>query len=192
MKWVFNRQGFAAVVAATGMLALVGCANTRYDRSAGEFTSDKMLIQRVKSALNDQPVYKYQDVKVQTYRGVVQLSGFVATPQQKQAATEIVRGLRGVDELYNNILIAELAPIQSSSIPGRTMRQGEAMGSPDRATEMNTGAITNTGPRVIIREENGQIENQSEVEDREQYQNRSLNQPPRGPKQGQLQNQPNQ
>ena len=102
------------------MLAAVGCASTRYDRTAGEHWDDKRVANRVEDALNDQPVYKYSDVKVQSFRGVVQLSGFVATEAQKNAATEIAQRVRGVGTVENAILIA---PLDRSTvrdyIPGR-------------------------------------------------------------------------
>lgn len=105
------------------MLAAAGCASTRYERSAGEYMSDKTLIGRVNRALDDQPVYKFPDVKVNTFRGVVQLSGFVANDQQKEVATEIARRVRGVAEVRNDITIAPLAPPDRSLvreyIPGR-------------------------------------------------------------------------
>jgi hypothetical protein len=140
MKMICKFQRVAGLASATMMLALVGCASNRYERSAGEFVDDKMLVKRVKNALDDQPVYKYPDVKVNTFRGVVQLSGFVATEPQKEAATEIAQRVRGVGEVENNILIA---PLERSAvrdyIPGR--EEGESSRTRTRIdTEPSTGS----------------------------------------------------
>ena len=143
MKWNFQR--IAALATTTAMFALVGCASTRYERTTGEFVDDKMLSGRVKHALNDQPVYKYPDVKVQTYRGVVQLSGFVATEAQRNAATEIARRARGVRQIENNILIAPLEQAgMRDYIPGRTTTNevDRATGAPSSITVTNTGSST--------------------------------------------------
>lgn len=137
-------------------LVLAGCGtNNRYERSTSEFVDDKRLGQRVKTALNAQPVYKYPDVKIQTYRGTVQLSGFVATEAQKQAATEIARQVRGVDELQNDILLAPLDQVRVRDyIPGRegtsTERAGgtnevdSARGGTSLDSRTTTGSSTNT------------------------------------------------
>src|SRR5438874_608196 len=99
MKNYFSFQRMAAFAMGTAMVVMAGCASTRYERTTGEFVDDKRLIGRVKHSLNAQPVYKFPDVKVQAYRGVVQLSGFAATDAQKEAATEIARRTRGVAQV---------------------------------------------------------------------------------------------
>ena len=83
------------MVAAAGVLApvaFVGCATSSKDgdsankRTAGQYIDDKVLIQRVRAALGDSEVYKFPDVKVETYRGTVQLTGFVESQEQKRKA----------------------------------------------------------------------------------------------------------
>ena len=90
------------------MLALIGCAHSPSERTTGESVDDKMIVGRVKHALTAQPVYKYPDVKVNSSRGFVQLSGYVATDAQRDAATEIAERVRGVEKIENNILLAPL------------------------------------------------------------------------------------
>lgn len=140
--WTFPKIG--KWVSATAMLVLLGCSSTRYERTTGEFIDDKRLVGRVKHSLNAQPVYKYPDVKVQTYRGVVQLSGFVATEAQKEAATEIAERTRGVAKVENDIMIA---PLEQTSlrdyIPGRTTNETQSSGAPSSRTTTTSGSITN-------------------------------------------------
>ena len=96
-----------ATVLAAGF---VGCATDDADRdshkrSAGRYLDDKMLIGKVKGALDDNAVYKFPDVKVNTYNGTVQLTGFVDTMEQKRKAEEITRNVPGVAAIQNEIAL---------------------------------------------------------------------------------------
>lgn len=88
-------------------LALLGagCAGNRYQRSTGEAIDDTGITSRVKGALGDDPVYKYPDVKVTTFKGTVQLSGFVDTRDQKGRAGDIARRVEGVRDVQNNVAL---------------------------------------------------------------------------------------
>ena len=114
----------ARLLAATTMLALVGCTSTRNEPTAGEYVSDKLLSSRVNHALNNQPVYKFPDIKVSASAGVVQLNGFVPSEQQREAATEIARGVRGVSEVRNDIRLGSLAPIDRTAVRESVSRDG--------------------------------------------------------------------
>ena len=105
-----NRKLATLVLTAATALAFVGCQTTSDDRdthkrTAGQYVDDKVLIQRVKGALGDNEVYKFPDVKVNTYKGTVQLSGFVASDEQKRRAEEIARNVPGVYNIQNNITL---------------------------------------------------------------------------------------
>jgi len=93
-----------AATAAIGIFALTGCLSTS-DRSAGRVIDDKMITSKVKGALKDSPTYKFDDVKVATYKGVVQLSGFVDTDEQKTRAGDVVKRVDWVRDVVNNITI---------------------------------------------------------------------------------------
>ena len=64
-----------------------------------------MVSGRVKKTLDDSPVYKFPHVKVTTYNGVVQLSGFVQSEQQKREAAELARNTPGAADVINNITV---------------------------------------------------------------------------------------
>jgi len=85
----------------------MGCAGNRYERSTGEYIDDKALNSRVRSALADHPEYKFGDVNVASFRGVVQLSGFVNTPEQKRTAGTIAEKVQGVRSVENNITVKD-------------------------------------------------------------------------------------
>jgi hyperosmotically inducible protein len=97
----FNRLFVCAALACS--LLVGGCAGNRYERSTGESIDDTATTMRVKNALGKDPVYKYPDVTVTTFKGTVQLSGFVDTQDQKSRASDIARNVEGVREVDNTI-----------------------------------------------------------------------------------------
>jgi osmotically-inducible protein OsmY len=90
-------------------VGLTGCAGNRYTQSTGERIDDKADSSRVRSALNADTQYKYSDVNVQTFKGVVQLSGFVNSRDQKNRAGDLAKKVEGVKEVENNITVKESA-----------------------------------------------------------------------------------
>ena len=95
--------GMTAALAAVG---LTGCAtNSASDRSAGRMVDDNRITGLVKDGLGHEPVFKFTDVDVKTFNGVVQLSGFVTADAQKQRAGEIASRVAGVSEVLNNIAL---------------------------------------------------------------------------------------
>lgn len=88
-------------------VVLMGCTGSRYERSTGEYIDDKALNSRVKSALADNPEYKFGDVNVTSFKGTVQLSGFVNTTDQKKMAATIAEKVQGVKSVENNITVKE-------------------------------------------------------------------------------------
>jgi len=88
-------------------VSLTGCAGDTYKRSTGEYIDDKSLNARVNSALGENPEYKFKEVKVTSYRGTVQLSGFVNTSDQKRRAEDIAEKVQGVHRVENNITVKD-------------------------------------------------------------------------------------
>lgn len=89
-------------------VALVGC-QTSSDRTAGRQLDDRIVNSKVKDALEDHPTFKFPEVRVMTYGGVVQLSGFVNSDEQKTKAAELARKVDGVHEVINNISLKPMA-----------------------------------------------------------------------------------
>jgi len=104
-----------------------GCAGDRYQRSTGAYIDDKGISSRVKTALFRDPNVSGFDVHVNTFRGDVQLSGFVDTPEQKEHAAALAREVSGVREVTNNLEVKPQA----------------AVGAPGPAVESGTRTITN-------------------------------------------------
>ena len=108
-------------------MGLVGCAyDTSSDpnRTTGRAIDDRNINARVAGALKDSPVYKFPHVRVSTFNGVVQLSGFVVKDEQKGEAAELARRVPGVTEVINNI---SLAPVGA---PGPYDAYGRRTNSP--------------------------------------------------------------
>lgn len=73
--------------------------------SPEEYIDDSIISAKIRAALVAEPTISASDVKVEVYRGVVQLSGFVDTAEQVQKTGEIVAGINGVKSVNNNILV---------------------------------------------------------------------------------------
>lgn len=88
-----------------GALLVGGCASGPQRESTGEILDDSVITSKVKTALFRDPDVSGFQVKVETYKGQVQLSGFVDTPRQKAKAEEIVRSVSGVRSVMNDIVV---------------------------------------------------------------------------------------
>lgn len=98
------KRTMTTLVLATGMVALtIGCGSTPPERTAGDAIDDQAITRRIQEALSSDPAYKFGDVKVTTYQGKVQLSGFVDRDEQRGQAEDIARRIRGVKEVVNDI-----------------------------------------------------------------------------------------
>ena len=84
-----------------------GCAGDRYHESTGEGIDDTATTARVKKALHGDTMYKFDDVKVTTFKGTVQLSGFANSRDAKSRAGEIAKTVEGVKDLENNITVKQ-------------------------------------------------------------------------------------
>ena|SRR4026209_1091744 len=96
-----------AIVLASAVAGLTGCAGDRYEQSTGEHIDDSATTSRVKGVLGKDTVYKYPDVKVTTFKGTVQLSGFVNQRAQKDRAGDLAKSAPGVKDVVNNITVKE-------------------------------------------------------------------------------------
>ena len=87
------------------MLAVTGCAATATHESTGEYVTDSWITTKVKTALVEDPATKATEVNVETYKGIVQLSGFVSSQTAMNEAVRITRNIKGVTEVKNDMRI---------------------------------------------------------------------------------------
>ena len=84
---------------------ILACTSTPDQESFGQYIDSSVLTTSVKSSLFKDPLVKGFDIGVITYKGVVQLSGFVSTLEEKQQAGKLARQVKGVRAVKNNITI---------------------------------------------------------------------------------------
>jgi osmotically-inducible protein OsmY len=101
-----NLVKFLGAAMAAAALAVSACATDDSARSVGEFGSDAALTSKVKTAIaTDAGVGSAAAINVNSYRGVVQLSGFVDSPEKVERAAKAARGVEGVRSVENNIKV---------------------------------------------------------------------------------------
>lgn len=94
---------FATFVFAMLMAALVGCASTSQQEGTGEYFDDSVITTKVKAAIFDEPSLKSAEINVETFKGVVQLGGFVSSQTNINKAVELARGVKGVKSVKNDM-----------------------------------------------------------------------------------------
>ena len=90
-----------------GLISLLagGCAATNGGKSTGEYIDDAAITTKVKAMMIDNFTTQGFSIRVSTYKGTVQLSGFVNTLEQKRRAMTIASKVHGVKKIINNIII---------------------------------------------------------------------------------------
>lgn len=95
-----------ALLAAVAGVQIAGCSSTPSQRSTGQFVDDGALTAKVKTAIaGDAGLGTATDVNVTTYRGVVQLSGFVENAEMSSRAVSIAQGVEGVRSVQNDLRV---------------------------------------------------------------------------------------
>lgn len=96
-------------LATTAAVISPGCAATSTHQSTGAYIDDSAITSKVKADLVRDDTVKAREVKVDTYQGVVQLSGFVDTAEQKDRAAQIAAAVSGVKDVQNNIVVKPMS-----------------------------------------------------------------------------------
>ena len=85
--------------------ALVACASTSKHESTGEYVDDSVITTKIKSQLAADDFLKSFQIDVETYKGVVQLSGFVNAQKAVDKAGKIARSVKGVKSVKNDLIV---------------------------------------------------------------------------------------
>jgi len=94
----------ARLLGATVALALLGaCAATRTQEGTGEYVDDTVITTKVKAAILGEPTLKAAEINVETFKGRVQLSGFVSSRPQMDTAVMVTRNVKGVTSVANDM-----------------------------------------------------------------------------------------
>ena len=85
--------------------AFVACASTPKHEGTGEYIDDSVITAKIKTQLASDDFLKSFQISVESYKGTVQLSGFVNSQKAVDKAAEIVRGVKGVESIKNNLIV---------------------------------------------------------------------------------------
>jgi len=105
MKKLISTLLAAASLASVSLLISSGCAGTATRESTGEYVDDSAITTKVKAELVRDPIVKALQVEVKTFKGVVQLSGFVDTKDQKSQAEADAKTVAGVQDVKNDLVV---------------------------------------------------------------------------------------
>jgi len=101
MKLIFKR--FTTFFFVMALASALGCASTSTQEGAGEYVDDTVITSKVKSAIFGDPTLKSAEINVETFKGVVQLSGFVGTVADQRKALELARKVPGVKSVKDDM-----------------------------------------------------------------------------------------
>ncbi|PPK72961.1 BON domain-containing protein [Methylobacter tundripaludum] len=94
---------FSAFFLVLTLLTAAGCASTEKHEGTGEYVDDSVITTKVKAALLNEPGLSSAEINVETFKGVVQLSGFVTSRADINKAIEIARNVKGVNSVKNDM-----------------------------------------------------------------------------------------
>jgi osmotically-inducible protein OsmY len=99
-------QRIVKIAICLGMFTgLMGCAATQKHESTGQYVDNSVITTKVKTAILEDPTLKSFQINVETFKGVVQLSGFVDSAQSAAKAGELARRVDGVKEVKNDLVV---------------------------------------------------------------------------------------
>jgi len=94
---------FSALLLAVVLLSTLGCAATATHEGTGQYVDDSVITTKVKAAIFNEPSLKVAEINVETYKGIVQLSGFVSSRADMSKAVEVARDVAGVKSVKNDM-----------------------------------------------------------------------------------------
>jgi osmotically-inducible protein OsmY len=93
------------IICAILFMSMLGCASTSKTESTGEYIDDSVITAKVKAAIFNEPTLKLSEINVETFKGAVQLSGFVSSQADIARAMEIAQTIKGVKSVKNSLSI---------------------------------------------------------------------------------------
>ena len=81
----------------------LGCASAAKQEGTGEYVDDTVITTKVKAAIFNEPTLKSAEINVETFKGVVQLSGFVSSQTAENKAVEVASTVAGVKSVKNDM-----------------------------------------------------------------------------------------
>ena len=100
-----NLKRISSIVAALAIATTLGCAATAKSESTGQYVDDTAITAKVKKDIFDEPTLKSAEINVETFKGVVQLSGFVRSQANINTAVVVAKNVKGVTSVKNDMLV---------------------------------------------------------------------------------------
>lgn len=94
---------FSAFFLSIALVSFAGCSSTAEKESTGEYIDDSVITTKVKAAIFNEPTLKSLEINVETFKGAVQLSGFVTTQANINKAVSLARSVKGVVSVKNDM-----------------------------------------------------------------------------------------
>ena len=92
-------------IAAFLLATMLGCASTATSEGTGEYVDDTVITTKAKAAVFNAPTLKSAEINVETYKGVVQLSGVVRSRADIDRAVQVARGVKGAMSVKNDMIV---------------------------------------------------------------------------------------
>lgn len=94
---------FSALLLALTLITVTGCASTETQEGTGEYFDDSVITSKINTLMVGDPDLKAREINVDTFKGVVQLSGFVNSRAESEKAAALARSVSGVKSVKNDI-----------------------------------------------------------------------------------------
>ena len=95
----------SVLVSAVALTALAGCASTQNHEGTGQYVDDTAITTKVKAAIFNDPSLKSMEINVETFKGRVQLSGFVSSRANIDTAVQVAQAVNGVSSVANDMRV---------------------------------------------------------------------------------------
>lgn len=96
-------KSVSTLLFAIALVGVAGCASTETHEGTGQYVDDSVITTKVKAGILHEPGLKSAEINVETFKGVVQLSGFVANPSSISKAGEVASSINGVKSVQNDL-----------------------------------------------------------------------------------------
>ncbi len=106
MKLPINNR-FTTFILAMAVVSVLGCASTATQEGTGEYVDDTVITTKVKAAILGEDSLKSTEINVETFKGIVQLSGFVSSSADENKAVELARSVKGVKSVKDDMRLRE-------------------------------------------------------------------------------------
>ncbi len=84
---------------------IAGCASSRTQESTGQYVDDSTITAKVKAEILGDPALKSFQISVETFKGTVQLSGFVNSSEMRNRAAVVAGRVSGVKSVKNDLIV---------------------------------------------------------------------------------------